>query len=284
MFPLPVLLLLSQTYKLKTPWNSSNCPCLAVSQSTALCLQAFLSRASVPSSSARLTVPWAPGSLLIPLKCSDRRSPMASWWSGSVALYLLPHLPLWNLAVCRIFVGFLSHCPQILLILCHLWQFSSAAQQLSLMFPSILFLQLFYNQQLWGMKFTLEVSATLPNCSRYYQTFICVLCHFPGVQTHISHFLPRTPLLCPSVTVKWIYPKSDLSFPVSFLCILFPLLYHSPSLTPGHAPYPILPSPPYSICQQILLFLLSTELMSLPCLFSPTTVRGPTHCWTWSAF
>lgn len=95
------------------------------------------------------------------------------------------------------------------------------------------------------MKFTLEVSATLPNCSRYYQTFICVLCHFPGVQTHISHFLPRTPLLCPSVTVKWIYPKSDLSFPTvlfSLYLISTPISQPKPETRACSLPQPSLSS------------------------------------------
>lgn len=71
------------------------------------------------------------------------------------------------------------------------------------------------------MSFTLGVSVYHhPHYSSDSQTLLCGLCLFPGVLSHISHRLLRTPFFCLSGISKWIQPHSNL---LRFPTILFPI-------------------------------------------------------------
>lgn len=137
---------------------------------------------------------------------------------------------------------------------------------------------------LWVISFTPEVSVTSLNYSSDSQNFICGLCFFSGVPTHVSHLLPRTLLLCPLGISKWIHSKSNLlsSPTILFFTYLISIPISQSKLETWE--WSSL-SPPYPICQQIFLFLLSIYLMSLfSSLCLPVIVRSSNHCSTWSTF
>lgn len=138
----------------------------------------------------------------------------------------------------------------------------------------------------WVMPFTLEVPGTPSNYSSDLQTFICGLCLFSGVPSHMSHFLLRKPLPCPSGTSKWIYPTSNLlsSAAILFLYALFLFPFHSPNLKPGVALTPSFSVLHTSSFNKSFYFYFPhiSSVHPLRCL--PVAVRGSNDCPNWSAF